>query len=82
MFHLFGKKKKKQDDPAVEAYARMTKLRTLLFNVPGADNDFGVALCQEIRSDDQQKVIDYLEANPEANADEILEFVTREILMH
>lgn len=78
MFHLhLGKKK--QVNPA---YERMMRLRTLLFNVPGADNDFGVALCQEIRSDDQQKLIDYLEAHPDATADNILDFVTKEIFHH
>lgn len=61
------------------AYARMLKLRTLLYNLPGADNDFGTALCQEIRSDDQQKVIDFLEANPHADMDAVLDFVTKEI---
>ncbi|MCI2146885.1 MAG: hypothetical protein LKK18_02670 [Clostridiales bacterium] len=75
MFHLhFGKKQ--QVNPA---YERMMRLRTLLFNVPGASNEFGAALCQEIRSDDQQKLIDYLESSPEASADDILEFVTKEI---
>ncbi|MCH4006032.1 MAG: hypothetical protein LKG42_05525 [Eubacterium sp.] len=78
MFHLhFGKKAEKNP-----AYERMMRLRTLLFNVPGATNEFGAALCQEIRSDDQQKLIDYLEANPDVNADDILDFVTREIFQH
>lgn len=75
MFHLhFGKNQ--QVNPA---YERMMRLRTLLFNVPGASNEFGAALCQEIRSDEQQKLIDYLESSPEASADDILEFVTKEI---
>lgn len=57
------------------------KLRELLENVPNAYDDFVLGISECCKTDDErQKIIDYINENPDTTTSKVIEYFSDEIL--
>ena len=59
-----------------------SRIKELLKNVPRSYQDFVAGVWGEIEDNEehQKKLIEYLENNPDAQSDEVLDYIDNEIL--